>query len=182
MEATSVALREGFPRGTPDPTHYDDDRTAIWWRLWRTTDADPAGGRRSERGAVGAEVMTGVPPLHVEGLDTLYTFIPNAWAWERARPNPDYDPDDPACATNPELPQCAEWLSDVEAVCSQPSGSPLDGEPVVVRYDPPGRSGRGVWIGTPLYYFPEGPSDTEGLEELRSLMRHLTDWVMAQDR
>jgi hypothetical protein len=173
MQATAKAITNGYPVGIVDPTGYSD-RTAVWWAKW-----DETGGRLSPNGVPGAEVMTGVPPLRVAGLDTLYTYISNSWAWREAYLNPDYDPNDPACQDDPTLPQCQEWLSGVQTVCGQEFGSPFENEPYVLRLDDPTapQQGRIAFVSGPLYYLADGPNDTQGMGDLKTLMRGLTDWV-----
>jgi hypothetical protein len=170
MAATPTAVAGGYPVGVVDPTGYDPERIAVWTDRWIQS-----GGRKTSVGNVGPELPTGQPALRVAGLDTLYSYIPSAWSWERARRNPEYDPTDPICATEPGRPQCEEWLSEVSTVCGTPSGSPFGNEPIVLRFDDPySPQGRVVWIGTPLYFFTQNGADPF----LRDLMRSLTDWAM----
>jgi hypothetical protein len=175
IEATPRAILEGYPAGVLDPSGYDDSRVALWTARWRE-----AGGRRNPQGMIGPEVMIGEPPLHDPAVDTLYTMIPNAWSWERAIENPEYDASDPDCETHPERLQCQEWLSDVAEACGTAGGSPFDGEPVITRTIDPASGGRVVWIGTPLYVFVDGADDSDGMQRLGALMRRLTDWVMEE--
>jgi len=169
LTAMPVAVQRGYPAGLPDPSGHDPSRVAIWTSQW----AD-SGGPRFRAGNVGPEVATGVPPVRVPGLDTLYTFVPNAWSWARVD-NPDYDPTDPECLTHPEFPQCQPFHDETQTACGQPFGSPFIGEPVILRYDDPATpQGRVVWIGTPLFYFTRGPGD---LGDVGELMQKLTDWA-----
>jgi hypothetical protein len=140
LEATDQAVSEGFPAGVVDPTGYGRDRTAIWYYAWD--------GWHNAFGWPGANAMIGNPPLFVPGLDTLYTYVSNSWAWK----------------------------DDLVEVCGLGFFSPLEGKPVVVRYDDPRCSqGKIVWIGTPLYIFAE-----DHIEDLKTMMRRLTDWVFEE--
>jgi len=172
MEATQKALDAGFPPGIVDPTGYST-RTALWWTTWVES-----GGRANPIGPRGAAPMTGVPPLRVAGLDTLYTYISNSWSWREAYENPEYNPDDPACITDPSLPQCKQWLSGIATVCGTDFGSAFEGEPYVLRYDDPNspQQGRVVFVSGPLFYVAT-PSDPQAMDDLKHLMRGLTDWA-----
>ncbi len=141
LEATDLALGEGFPAGVLDPTGYDPEKTAIWYEDWE--------GWHNERGWHGANAPVGIPPLITAGLDTLYTFVSNSWAWE----------------------------DDLAEACGSSFLSPLDGKPVVMRYqDQEGARGKIVWIGTPLYVF-----DEDHREDLKQMMRLLTDWILEEE-
>jgi hypothetical protein len=163
FRATEVAEAQGFPIGNPDPTGYDPSEVALW--------IDGYIGHRNTEGGVGESTrggnsMTSRPPLSVSGLDTLYTFITNSWAWRPADENGVFDP---TCESNPDCNH-VEGLIDV---CGGPFLSLFEDKPAVVRFkDPQGRQGRSVWIGTTLYNFNERHG-----EDLKQFMRGLTDWV-----
>ncbi len=142
IEATARARELGFPAGTADPTGYSQ-KTALWYDRWS--------GRRNPSGWPGGNAMVGVPSLRVAGMDTLYIYLSNSWAWEMDR---------------------------LVTVCGSNSLSPIHGDPVVVRYDDPDplrTQGKVVWIGVPLYIFAENH-----LEDLKRMMRGLTDWIFDQ--
>jgi hypothetical protein len=148
---TQTAMNHGFPLGTLDPYDYNDED---WTALWN----DGYSGRATLTGAL-AVAMTGEPPLAVAGMDTLYTYLPAAWSWERIE-----DPDNPG-----------EFINGVQQACGSTFGSPFLGEPIVVRYDNPVSSqGKFVWIGTTLFNFSDAESADGSISEL---MRGLTDWV-----
>lgn len=118
LEATPTAIAEGYPAGVPDPTGAYPDRTALWVDDWA--------GFENPSAWKGAVAMTGDPPLHLAGLDTLYTIVTNSIAWQHAG---------------------------TEA-CGEAGMSPIEGGGIVTRYrDPNGTSGGVVWIGTPLFMF-----------------------------
>jgi hypothetical protein len=147
LEATATARDEGFPVGIADPTGYDPSRVALWHNNWA--------GVQGIAGGI-ADGLTGNPPLHVAGLDTLYTFIPNSWSYERVP--------DGAGGT----------YSDVRTACGSQFGSPFRSEPVVLRYrDRVNPSGRLVLITTPLYHFQSHSS-----AEVAEMLRRLTSWAL----
>ena len=158
MEASSVALAEGFPMGTSDPTGYRPEQVAIWHDSY-TGRANPNGGFVS--------APTGSPPLIAAGLDTLYTMIPNAWAHEEVA-NPDYDPSDP---------ESPEFINNVFGVCltSRPR---LSESPVMLRYeDPVGGQGRVVWFGSQFYdAFNDAEAETGAVTEI---VAKATDWIFS---
>lgn len=127
LQATSTALAAGLPAGVLDPTGYSTNpsntivspKTALWADVF--AGAENLAGRQ-------LDCMTGIPPLHVQGLDTLYVAIPNAWTYEESE-------------------------SVIES-CGTMFGSPFKEEPIVVRYRHPS-GGRVVWMGTPLHPFRE---------------------------
>jgi hypothetical protein len=115
-------------------------------------------GAENPYGLAGVDAMTGDPPLHVPLMDTLYTFVSNSWSYVRS--------------------------GNVAEACGTDELSPLDGQPVIVRYagEPdaawygsrlPCPPGRVVWIGTPLYVFAGGH-----YADIKLLMRKLTDWII----
>lgn len=147
LEPTARARQLGFPVGSFDPTGYDPSRMAIWLDGWLGA-RNPVGGF--------ADGFTGNPPLKVVGLDTLYTFIPNAWSYERVP--------DGAGGTH----------DDVRTACGSQFGSPFDGEPVVLRYrDPVNPSGRLVLITTPLHHFHNGHGN-----DVAEMLRRLVGWAL----
>jgi hypothetical protein len=144
LEATQKAIDQGFPAGVPDPTGYDPSRVGLWIDRWHS-DTPP-----SENGEVGLDVPTGLPPLRVAGLDTLYTYISNSWSWLGT-------PDGlmTACGSN--------YLSIFEDM------------PIVMRFDDPtSLQGRVAWLGSALWWF-----HAHHAEDATLLMRLLTDWVFA---
>ncbi len=160
LRPSARAIAEEYPLGIPDPTGYDPERVAIWHDSWNL-------GRKNTNGGL-ISAPDGAPPLITAGLDTLYTMTANAWAWERAELNPDYDPDDP------DSPQ---WLNLVQDVCLTPFGSKLENQPVVMRYrnpDPESAQGRIVWLGFQLYAFREAEAEDGSMSRL---MKEATDWV-----
>lgn len=150
MEATATALAEGYPPGVIDPTGYSTDptntvvtpRTAIWIDLWQ--------GRQNPVGRI-ADAPVGSPPLHVAGMDTLYTYISNSWSYAEDGPNAIRD----ACGVS--------FLSRFE------------GEPIVIRYDD-GIQGRVVWFGVPLWYFAESHD-----ADIQLIMSKLIAWTLGEE-
>jgi len=141
LDATESAISEGFPPGIPDPTGYDPSRTAFWFNDWM--------GVGNVAGWPGANAPISHPPLSFAGLDTLYTYVSNSWAWENG---------------------------DLYEACGTAYLSPLEGEPVVLRYhDPASPQGKIVWCGAPLHIFDENHMD-----DLKLLMRRLTDWIFLE--
>jgi hypothetical protein len=100
-------------------------------------------------GHAGVTTMTGNPPLRVAGMDTLYTYVSNSWSYVRDGRLIE------ACGLN--------FLS------------PFERKPIVVRYeDPQSVRGKVVWFGAPLHVFAENHH-----EDLKTIMRRLTDWILA---
>ena len=130
----------GVRFGVLDPSGYDSEKTAIWYDDWD--------GWHNERGWHGANAPVGNPPFFVAGLDTLYVYVSNSWA----------------------------WADDLIPACGTAFFSPLEGQPVVMRYqDRENPQGKIVWIGTPFYIFDEAHID-----DLKQMMRLLTDWVFEE--
>jgi hypothetical protein len=121
MEATQKAIDEGFPAGVPDPTGFDPSRVGIWFDRWYRGEVPSPWGEPS------TNVPTGVPPLRVAGLDTLYRYISNSWSYLPNRLRE-------ACGTN--------YLS------------PFESKPIVMRFDDPASpQGRVVWLGSQLWMY-----------------------------
>lgn len=119
IQATQTGQAFGFPAGLIDPTGYSSER-AIWVDDWS--------GHMNPHGWSGGNAMIGDPPLHIGGMDTLYTYTANSFAWE----------------------------DDLAAACGSSFHPPLHKKPVIVRYEKPySHQGKVVWIGLPLYPLAE---------------------------
>jgi hypothetical protein len=102
-------------------------------------------------GMSGGNALLGNPPLRVAGVDTLYTYLTNSFAWRE---------------------------DDLASACGARFLSPLHGKPVIMRYDDPdplSSQGKVVWIGVPLYNMAGNH-----LEDLKRMMRLNTDWVFRE--
>jgi hypothetical protein len=149
LEATSTAIAEGYPVGVLDPSGYSTDpsnttvtpRTAIWLDTWQ--------GRQNPFGTV-ATAPIGAPPLHVTGMDTLYTYVSNSWAYLEDGGNA------------------------IRDVCGVAFLSDFEGEPIVIRYDDP-LHGRVVWIGTTLWNFAENHE-----ADIQLILEKLAAWVLEE--
>jgi len=140
LQATTHARELNFPRGATDPTGYST-KVALWYDSWT--------GRMNTLGWFGGHAMLGNPPLRVAGMDTLYTYVSNSWAWRE---------------------------DDLREVCSTRYLSPMEGKPCAIRFDDPdplSSQGKIAWFGAPFYIF-----DENHMHDLRQIMRLLTDWVM----
>ncbi len=140
LEVTQSGREEGFPSGTIDPTGFSE-KHALWYDDWS--------GRLNPTGWSGAHAMIGNPPLYVAGMDTIYNYVSNSWAWREGH---------------------------LTEACGSSFLSPLHGQPCVVRFDDPdplSSQGKAVWIGGPLFIF-----DDNHLEDLKNMMRRFTNWIM----
>lgn len=152
LRPTANAIDLGYPVGVTDPYGLnDEDWTALWINQYS--------GRANPSGILGGVSTTGAAPLIVAGMDTLYTVVPNAWAWQEIE-----DPENPG-----------EFIDGTEQACGSTFGSPFEDEPILIRYkNPVSAQGKFVWLGSQLYSF----SDLEdGDQTVSRLMRGLTDWV-----